>query len=163
VAFWVHGVAAQRASGSAGVDQVPSSSHQAGRLRPGQAEPARPSIRIWRRVVFPFIILLVDRSDLLGQDDDSVGGAVVGQLYGPDHPLGLERFDERQDLIVRYVIGDRKVRQDFSNEPSHRCHLLFLQLQSDELVALAGLEVERALTWLSDRSHRRPFDLRELE
>ena len=107
---------AQGAGGSARLDQVPSAPNDRRRLRTSQAQPPRApvtrGVTATRWITPPEsaglaclvgvirVLGVLVAGDLLGQDHDAIGIAVVGELQPADGPFRLYRLGEGQAVVV---------------------------------------------------------------
>jgi hypothetical protein len=89
---------------------------------------------------------------LLRDQHHPVGLAVVGELHGTDRPFGLDRLFQ-VEVGWKHPRGGQ-VGEQLTEELAERRELLLLQLQADQPMLVAGLEVEGPVAWRADRADR---------
>src|SRR5579875_1236942 len=149
------GVAAQRAGGAAGSHQGLASFDQGGGLLPADGQPGDRAPRACARLA------LFLRAHFERHYDHLVGGRVVAELHGPHRPFGYYWLLEL-DVWLRWRRAGQ-VGQDLVQAAGQQQDLFLFQLEGDELVVLASLQVEGTLAGRADGSQRYPAGVGEVE
>ena len=107
--------------------------------------------------------VLVELGGLLGHQHDLVGLAVVVEPQGPDRPFGEHRLLQLEGLVGDHRADRGQVGEQLDQGLGQRPDLLLLELQGDELIVLASLQVEGPLADASDGADSQALHGGEIE